>query len=70
MAERRTSAGYKLRVYIDAIKDAEAMTDSVWEDQWALSNGSTPYIPRQVWITYLKDCALVEAGRYVGSEAA
>lgn len=68
--ERRTKAGYKLRVYIDAIADVEAMSDEQWADQWALANLDAPYVPRASWIAYLKDCALKEAGRYIGSEAA
>lgn len=68
--ERRTKAGYKLRVYIDAISDAQAVTDEQWADQWAMQNRDEQYLPRVCWIAYLKECALKEAGLYIGSEAA
>lgn len=70
MTERRSKAGYKLRVYIDAIADARKTSDQEWADQWALSNGDRPYLTKEVWIAYLKDCAIAEAGRYIGKEAA
>ena len=68
--ERRTKAGYKLRVYIDAIADAQAMSDQEWLDKWALTNDDWPYLTREVWLSYLKDCAVKEASKYIGSEAA
>ena len=70
MAERRTKAGYKLRVYIDAIADSESLTEEQWLEQWVMANGDMPYLTKGVWIAYLKDCAIKEAGKYIGSEAA
>jgi hypothetical protein len=59
MNDRRTSAGWKLRIYMDAIRDAKAMTDDAWIDMQVYSDAR--YLPRDVWISYLEGCALREA---------
>lgn len=56
---RRRKEAYRLRIYIDAIKAAEAMTDSAWMEEQIYSNG--PYMPRLSWIEFLRKCALIEA---------
>lgn len=70
MRNRRTVEGYKLRVYIDAIKDVKAMTDQEWLDQWAISANDSPYLTRTMWISYLESCALIEAEKFATLEAA
>jgi hypothetical protein len=61
--DRRTSAGYKLRVYMDAIKEVKAMTDDMWMNSQILSDSR--YMPKDVWIAYLEGCALAEAGTMI-----
>jgi len=68
MKNRRTQKGYKLRVYMDAIKDAKATTDEQWIDQWATSEGT--YVSRVVFLSYLEQCALIEAEKYMAKDAA
>lgn len=70
MQERRTQEGYKLRVYFDAIKEAKAMSDEEWTNAWAVSGSNAPYMPKSVWIAYLESCAMKEAEKLVGREAA
>jgi hypothetical protein len=64
--ERRTQAGYKLRVYMDQIKIVEAMTQEEWIAQSveATLNAGLPdwkYFPKDMWLAYLKESALEEA---------
>lgn len=70
MRNRRTQDGYRLRVYIDAIKDAKAMTDGEWIEQWSKSGGSEKYISRSMWISYLEHCALQAAECFAQQAAA
>lgn len=67
---RRTTEGYKLRVYMDAIKDAKATTDAEWIEAWANNPIHSQYVPRIVWIGYLERCAIQEADRFLRLEAA
>lgn len=64
--ERRRTTAYKLRNYLDAIKQAEAMTDAEWLDNWVRSAGpQTNWIPRSQWLDYLRGCAILESERLV-----
>lgn len=67
---RRTTEGYRLRVYIDAIHDAKAMTDEEWIEAWATNPAHCRYVPRNVWIAYLEQCAIREAEAFMRLEAA
>lgn len=68
--ERRTKEGYKLRIYMDAIKACKAMTDEQWVDQWAASDSRDRYQSRKMWLSYLESCALVEAEKMARKEVA
>lgn len=69
--ERRSPAAKRLRIYIDAIKDAEATTNEIWLEVWAAHcDADNPFIPRMVWIAILKYWALQEASKLAGREAA
>lgn len=62
--ERRTREAYQLRVLIDALKWAKAMTQEQWIDQWVSgAKIDTPYIPQGQWIAQLEKWALEEADR-------
>lgn len=68
---RRKPENYKLRVYMDAIKDAHAMTDEQWIDAW-ITGASTEcvFISRSAWIQYLNNCVLNEVTNLLMREAA
>lgn len=74
MKNRRTAGGYKLRVYIDAIKEVKSMTDQQWLGQWVAEwvnrRSNAQYIPRLMWLSYLESCALIEAEQFATKEAA
>jgi hypothetical protein len=71
MKNRRTSAGYKLRVYIDQIKLVKAMTDEQWVDEWLKTcTADSTFILRDYWISYLEQCALEEAETMVSHKEA
>jgi hypothetical protein len=59
--ERRTTDGYKLRVYIDQIKEVRSMSDAEWVDSQATTASSGPYLTRLMWLSYLERCAIQEA---------
>lgn len=61
MLNRRTKEGYKLRVYMDQIKEVRAMTEAQWIEQWITGGQDMAYISRIKWIGYLEQCALKEA---------
>ena len=67
---RRTVEGYKLRVYIDAIKQARMTTDAEWIEGWASGPSDCAYMPKIVWVSYLERCAIEEAGKLMEQEAA
>jgi hypothetical protein len=67
--ERRKKEGYKLRIYIDAIKDARATTESQWMEDWARNDCKDHYITKSMWISYLEECALQEAKVFFRLEA-
>jgi len=69
MENRRTPRGYKLRVYMDAIKEVKFTTDEVWLDQWIKLGGNSPFVSRAGWKYYLEQCALVEAEKYMEGRA-
>lgn len=61
---RRRPEAFKLRVYMDAIKDARNTTDKDWMDRWVAGcNAETQWISRATWISYLEQCALWEADK-------
>ena len=68
--ERRTREGYRLRIYIDAIKAVKAMTDAQWVDTQSQRESCGPYMTRLMWLRYLESCALTEAEHMLPSEAA
>jgi hypothetical protein len=62
--DRRRPEAYRLRVYIDAIRACENMTDAAWVtayvDAARLDNRVT-WTPKSCWLEYLKACALRES---------
>lgn len=70
MEDRRTKEGYRLRVYIDAIKEAKAMTEAEWVDGWIRGPKDAPYTPLSTWIIYLEQCVIAEASNLMRGEAA
>lgn len=71
MKDRRTKEGYKLRVYMDQIKEIKAMSDAEWVDQWVKYAGKDDvYVNRLSWLGYLEGCALKEAEKMAQREAA
>ena len=70
MRERRTLEGYRLRVYIDAIKEANAMTNAEWIEAWSKQPKHLIYIPKSIWINYLEQCAMKEAEKFLEGRAA
>lgn len=59
--ERREARMYKLRVYMDAIKDASATSEYQWAKEWARNaNADNVFVSRRDWIGYLERCALAE----------
>lgn len=69
--DRRTAEGYKLRVYMDALKDVRSMTNEVWLNQWvANAAADTDWISRDQWMNYLTTCILVETEKMLYKEAA
>jgi len=70
MKERRTKEGYKLRVYVDAIREAKAITDQEWIENWSKQIGDQVYMPRMDWIYYLEQCAILEATKLIERDAA
>lgn len=57
--ERRRTEAYKLRLYIDLIKETKAMTIDAWIASQVNSN--QPYMSKEQWISYLQECANSEA---------
>lgn len=69
--ERRNPAAWKLRIYVDAIKDVERITDEDWLNNWAFAPHTMgPFVPRSTWVAILREWALAEAARLVEREAA
>lgn len=69
--ERRRVIAWKLRVYIDAIREVEATSDQDWLDAWARHcTERCIYVSRQAWIAILKKWALAEAQKLVWKQAA
>lgn len=56
--ERRSKENYRIRVYFDAIQQAQGTTDQEWLNNWIHSN--TPWVSRQEWINRLERCILNE----------
>jgi hypothetical protein len=67
---RRTKEGYKLRVYMDAIKEVKSMSNEEWIATQASYQSQGHYISRAMWLTYLEGCALQEADKLLQREAA
>jgi len=69
--ERRRAYAWRLRVYIDAVKQAEATTDEEWIDRWVAHAGPDDrFIPRSIWVEILKRWALEEVQRISHGEVA
>lgn len=68
MEDRRTGLGYKLRVYVDAIREVKSMTLNQWIDSQVGS--SEPYRTKEMWLSYLESCAVIEAVKLSYIEAA
>jgi hypothetical protein len=66
--ERRTAQGYKLRVYLDAIRDLKALSDAQWLES-IISSGRA-YESKEVFLHYLEQCALNETEKYFGMKIA
>lgn len=67
---RRQSKAYKLRVYLDQIKAVEAMTQEQWLESYTTAPQDMQYMPKGMWLAYLKECALVESRSLVGDSHA
>ena len=52
---------YKFNVYLTAIKEVEALTEQQWMDNQVSNQDG--YVSKDVWISYLKDCALDEVSK-------
>lgn len=62
--DRRKPEGFKLRTYIDAIREAENTPLEVWISEWASkAEVDSMYISRYDWICVLRRWALEEAHR-------
>lgn len=60
--ERRSPKAWRLRVYIDALKEARKMTDQEWIDNWvAHCDANSIFMPRSTWISILEFWAVEEA---------
>lgn len=71
MKDRRTKEGYRLRIYMDQIKEIKAMSDSEWVDQWVkYSTKDDVYVSRLSWIVYLEDCVMIEVNSLLNRGAA
>ena len=70
MIDRRTKEGYRLRIYMDQIKQVKAMTDEEWVNNWVIYPISDIYFTRNSWLQYLESCALIEAEKMAKGEAA
>lgn len=68
--ERRRKEAWRLRVYVDALKTAEATSDEAWVDQWIRSGDDSPYLPRTVWIQILRNWVSSEATRLLEKDVA
>jgi hypothetical protein len=69
MKDRRTKEGFRLRAYMDAIREVRTMTDEQWTSNFVLQKGGS-FIPRITYLAYLEHCALVEAEKLLKPEAA
>ena len=68
--EKRTKEGYKLRIYIDAIKEVKSMSDATWIEIQASQASESPYMTRAMWLAYLEGCAIQEAERMIPMQEA
>lgn len=68
--DRRRAVAWRLRAYVDAIKEMQAMTDQEWTSQWSTQPGNVVYFSRQTWIATLTHWALREAAELAHQEAA
>lgn len=57
--DRRRLEAYWLRVYHEQIQIVEAMSQADWVEQWL--NSEMQYMPKDIWLAYLKECALYES---------
>ena len=69
--ELRSPERYRLRVYVDALRQAESTSDVEWVENWVRHAGpDSIWVPRQSWITYLKECIVAETTNELTKEAA
>ena len=68
--ERRTKEGIKLRVYIDAIRRVKAMTVDEWTTEQSKVVSEERYVSKDMWLSYLEGCAILEAEQLIRLEAA
>lgn len=59
--DKKTEKGYKLRVYLDAIKDLDATSDMEWLSGWICNGQGGPYISRKSFRAYLEAYVVIEA---------
>lgn len=54
---------FKLKVYIEEIKEVKNMTDEEWLTAYAIhpDKANIPYMSRKMWLGYLEQCAIKEA---------
>jgi len=70
MKNRRTKEGYRLRIYIDAIKAVKAMSEAEWVEMQSKHASIDRYLSRGEWLAYLESCAIQEADKFLRLEAA
>jgi hypothetical protein len=68
--DRRTKEGYKLRIYIDQIRLIKAMSVDQWVDLQASFPSTERYVSKDMWLSYLEGCAILEAEKLIKTEAA
>lgn len=67
--DRRTSAGSKLRIYMESLRLVESITTEQWVESWAKNaKKDSQYLTRDQWIEYLKNCIIREATQLLDQE--
>jgi len=70
---RRRPEAYRLRCYMDGLRQAESTTDEQWLMTWVRvweSGRDTEFVMRDVFIAYLKQCIFEELNQVLKEEAA
>jgi hypothetical protein len=64
--ERRSPDAWRLRVYVDALQQAEMTTEEQWFESWLSTCAiDTPWVPLSTWVNYLRQCVIFEASKMV-----